>query len=98
MASSIRRYTRTPKYGIGYQYGTSDTIDIIRKNMVAGNIQYREDFVKGFARLDVIAGEEYGDATLYWIIAACSGIGWGLQVPPGTKLCIPQLSDIVKYI
>ena len=40
-------------------------------------------------RLDQIAGVVYGDSTLWWMIAAASGIGWGLQVPPGTKLRIP---------
>ena len=98
MASTLRRYSRTTKFGLGYQYGTSEEITILRANVAAGNIQYKEDYVKGFQRLDAIAGIEYGDSTLYWIISACSGIGWALQVPPGTKLVIPLLSDVKKYI
>lgn len=40
-------------------------------------------------RLDQLAGFIYGDGSLWWIIAAASGIGWATQVPPGTRLRIP---------
>tara|TARA_Y100000591_G_C21489801_1_gene524537 strand:- start:51 stop:224 length:174 start_codon:yes stop_codon:yes gene_type:complete len=55
--------------------------------------------LKEAQRLDTIAAESYGDARLWWVIAAASNIGWGLQVPPGTKLSIPidlaQIGDLV---
>jgi len=41
-------------------------------------------------RLDYLAGLNYGDSSLWWIIAAASGIGYALQVPPGTLLRIPN--------
>jgi hypothetical protein len=41
-------------------------------------------------RLDSLAGTVYGDASLWWIIASASGIGWGMQVPPGTLIFIPN--------
>ena len=41
-------------------------------------------------RLDTIAGKIYGDSNYWWVIAAASGIGWPLQVPPGTLLRIPE--------
>jgi hypothetical protein len=41
-------------------------------------------------RLDVLAGKYYGDSQLWWVIAASSGIGWGLQVPAGTVIRIPR--------
>lgn len=41
-------------------------------------------------RLDHLAAQVYGDHTLWWIIAAASGIGWGLQCPPGTVINIPS--------
>ena len=41
-------------------------------------------------RLDQIAGVVYGDGTLWWVIAAASGIGWAMQLPPGTRLRIPD--------
>jgi hypothetical protein len=40
-------------------------------------------------RLDQLAGENYGDGAYWWVIAAASGIGWGLQVPAGTLVRIP---------
>jgi len=46
-------------------------------------------------RLDQIAGEQYGDAGYWWVIAAASGIGWGLQVPPGTLVKVPNSLDKV---
>jgi len=46
-------------------------------------------------RLDIIAGREYGNGRYWWVIAAASGIGWGMQVPPGTNLRIPiNLGDV----
>ena len=46
-------------------------------------------------RLDHIAYEAYGNAKLWWIIAAASGIGWWLQVTEGVVLKIPlDLEDI----
>ena len=41
-------------------------------------------------RLDMLAGKIYGDSNYWWVIAAASGIGWALQVPPGTLLRIPD--------
>jgi hypothetical protein len=56
--------------------------------------------MKEDARLDVMAGREYGDASLWWVIAAASNIGWGLQVPAGTRILIPatlsQIADLVE--
>jgi hypothetical protein len=49
-------------------------------------------------RLDTIAGDVYGNGKLWWIIAAASNIGWGLQCPAGTILLIPDLSDVAKYL
>ena len=50
-------------------------------------------------RLDAIAGRFYGDGRLWWIVAASSGIGWWLQVPPGTRLLIPtDLNQIESVI
>ena len=40
-------------------------------------------------RLDIIAGKYYGESQYWWVIAAASGIGWNLQIPPGTLLKVP---------
>jgi len=50
-------------------------------------------------RLDQIAGFVYGNSSLWWIIAAASGIGWALQVPPGTRIRIPtNPSDVFNIL
>lgn len=41
-------------------------------------------------RLDHIAATSYGDSTLWWVIAAASGVGWAAQCPAGTILRVPS--------
>lgn len=95
---TIRRYARTRVLGLNFRYGTSFAIPAIRDNIANGNIRYKETILRENERLDILAGQEYGDATLGWIIAAASGIGWMLQVPAGTQIRIPVLDDAVKFI
>jgi hypothetical protein len=36
---------------------------------------------------------------LWWVIAAASGIGWGMQVPPGVILKIPtEPGDVITLL
>lgn len=95
---TIERYARTKVIGLGYRYGTSFAIPALRQNIANGNIKYNEIILSERVRLDILAGEAYGDGRLYWIIAAASGIGWGLQAPPGTLIRIPDLNDTIKFI
>ena len=93
-----RRYDGTQLIAFGTMFGTSETITIIRNGLASGEIRYDEYVIKERERLDTIAGENYGDARLWWILAASSKIGWGLQVPPGTKILIPKLSDVQRLL
>ncbi len=61
----------------------------IRRAMQSGAIQYNLVTMEAGQRLDQIAGKFYGDGSLWWVIAAASGIGWGMQVPPGVVLLVP---------
>ncbi len=94
----IRRYTRCPVIGINYQYGTSRAIQAIRNGINNGTIKFDQIVIGQDQRLDSIAGERYGDSRDWWIIAAASGIGWGLQVPADTILIIPNRNDISEII
>jgi phage tail protein X len=47
-------------------------------------------------RLDSLAYEYYGDSTLWWIIAAASNIGWGMQVPAGIVIRIPDINKVTE--
>jgi hypothetical protein len=67
--------------------------------MSDGRISFETIILKEGQRLDKIAGDVYNDGRLWWIIAACSNIGWWLQVPPGTLLRIPvDLSQIAEIV
>lgn len=96
---AIRRYSRSPILGGGSQYGTSYAITAIKRAVDEGRLAVRVQIMQGEERLDVIAGRIYGDSSQWWIIAAASGIGWSLQVPPGTRLVIPidlvQIASLV---
>lgn len=94
----MRRYTRTKSLGMGFSYGTSFAIPIIRANIAIGKIRYEETFLDEAERLDILAGKIYGDSSLYWVIAAASDIGWVLQAPPGTRIKIPNIDDVKKFI
>lgn len=94
----MQRYARTPVIGLGYRYGTSFAIPAIRQNIQAGNIRFQQIILQESNRLDILAGTYYGDGKLWWLIAAASNIGWGLQVPVGTIIKIPDLRDCSKFV
>jgi hypothetical protein len=85
----INRYQRAPKLRLGKYYGTFDACYIVAAAVASGRIDWKGHITIESERLDIIAGEYYGDGTLWWVIAGASGIGWGLQVPPGIYLKIP---------
>ena len=93
--SAISRYSYLPRIAAGQAIGTTYASTIIRAAMNTGTIEYSPYELKEGQRLDHIAGEAYGDGTLWWIIAAASGIGWGLQCPPGTLLKIPSNLGVI---
>jgi phage tail protein X len=95
---TVRRYARTTKYGLDYKYGISYAVPTIRENIKNGNIRYDSLTLSEGDRLDILAGKIYGDGKLWWILAAASGIGFGLQVPAGTLILVPDLSDLSKYV
>jgi hypothetical protein len=94
---TLRRYARTPTYGLGFRYGTSFSAPVIRENIKNGNIRFDEIVLQESERLDILAGKYYGDGTLGWVIAAASNIGWMPQCPPGTLIRIPNIDDVSKY-
>lgn len=95
----IRRDARTPIIRAGKQFGTSRAIETVKAGVDDGSIRTRQITLQEGDRLDVIAGREYGDSRNWWIIAAASGIGWGLQVPPGTRILIPtDLSQVAGLV
>jgi hypothetical protein len=96
---ALRRYVRSPVIRGGRQLGTSLVPSIIWRAVRSGEVETKRHVMQGEERLDIIAGELYGDASLWWIIAAASGIGWGMQCPPGTVLDIPtKIEQITRLV
>jgi|SRR5579863_4936560 len=92
------RYARTPILNYGGLYGTGRAREAIQSAIKKGTLQTRQLVLRGRERLDTMAGVIYGDARYWWILAAASNIGWGLQVPPGTVLNIPALKDVAAIV
>ena len=86
---SESRYTFSRKVKEGRIISASDTYKI-NQAVNNGLIPYTTMILEQSQRLDHLAGIVYNDSTLWWIIAAASGIGWGLQCPPGTVIKIPN--------
>ena len=94
---SISRYINSVKIR-GVRYGTSEISTIVKQAVNERRINFSTYIVKEGDRLDTIAGELTGDGGNWWAIAAASGIGWGLQVPPGTLVKIPDIASVTAMI
>ena len=86
MASGRYVYSSTIMNGKGIS--SANTYRIF-KAVDQGLIAYNTVVLEQAQRLDHMAGAAYGDASLWWVISAASGIGWCLQAPPGTIIRIP---------
>ena len=95
---SFSRYAQVPKINGGKQYGTSFAGNIIFQAATKGLIRTRTVKIRQAERLDILAHNEYGDGRLWWVIAAASGIGWWMQVPPDTVLRVPTHLDEVEAL
>lgn len=83
------RYRKTPTIERGRAKGTSFHSPALFYAAQNGSLSVQIRVLKGGERLDTIAADIYGDGSYWWVIAAATGIGWCLQVPPGTTLRIP---------
>ena len=83
----------------GRRFGTADAIDRITTLANQGVISTSQMILTDGHRLDTLAGLLLDDAKLWWVIAVLSGIGWGLQVPAGTRIVYPtSRSEISDYV
>ena len=94
----MRRYTSSTVYSIGSARGAARSPGAVYDAVRLGAVTAAVRITQEGERLDTIAGEEYGDSTLWWIIASASGIGWGLQMPPGTRLLVPNLEQVSRVV
>ena len=71
----------------------------IRDGINSGDISFVTRIVATGERLDTISGQQYGDSSLWWIIAAANGIGYAMQIKEGRELIIPlDLEQIAAII
>ena len=94
---SLGRYYFVPTYE-GKFYATSTASTRIFNAADSGAIPCVLKILDSTTRLDILAFEAYGDASLWWIIAAASGIGWSLQLTAGTYIRVPTDLNAVYEI
>lgn len=95
----MNRYRSDRRIRGGKLLATNTSIRNIRNGIRSGRIKTRFVRTKEGERLDIIAAKYLGDARLWWVVAACSGVGWAMQVPPGTVLNIPvNIAEISALI
>ena len=95
---AIGRYENDETIRSGQILQSATAVLNIRRAIQAGQLTLKTRTLKESQRLDVIAGQEYGDGRLWWIIAAASNVGWALQCPAGTRVVIPNLNDVTSVI
>ena len=95
----LSRYSFSQKIKDGQILATTDLASRINRAVNGGFIKFSTYVISEGERLDHMATRAYNDPSYWWVIAAASGIGWGLQVPPGTILRIPtNLGDVLGLI
>ena len=100
MAFSRYVYAPRKRSDLDQRYvGTVKINSKIRRAVLRGDISVSRHILKEGERLDTLSFRYFNDSSLWWLIAACSGIGWGLQVPPGTVLNIPtQVNQVMRFM
>ena len=79
--------------------GTSNVSRSIYFAVEQQQINYSVHVLEEGERLDTLSGQFYKDSSYWWVLAAASGIGWSLQVPPGTIIKVPtSVSELFGVI
>jgi hypothetical protein len=95
---AFSRYENDPRVDNGRLLGTNQSISAVRSAVRSGRLSTTTLVLPESQRLDIIAGQFYGDGRLWWVIAAASDIGWWLQVPAGTRIIVPNSIEAVESL
>ncbi len=85
----MKRYNRDLRIA-GGKLQTAKAVTRIRRARDFGLLSTREVILKQSQRLDHLAHEYLGNSRLWWVLAALSDIGWGMQLPAGTIIIVPN--------
>jgi len=100
--ASFSRYSFIPTISNdqGQLFKSTNKINVqIRNAILNVAIEFNTHTVEEGERLDSLAQLYLSSSEYWWVIAAASGIGWSLQIPPGTLLQIPvSIDSIVRYL
>ena len=96
---SFSRYKIDPKINDGSQLSSAAATRVVRAAIKNGELGIeRQVVVTGADRLDTLAGSIYGDSRYWWVLAASSNIGWGLQIPPGTVVNVVDIREVERLL
>ena len=93
----MRRYTRDQRIA-GGKLAASQTTVRIRRARELGLIPTQTIILTETQRLDHLAHKYLGNSQLWWVLAALSDIGWGLQLAPGTIIRVPTNMSAIERI
>ena len=93
----MKRYNRDQRIA-GGKLQTARAVTRIRRARDFGLLPTYTVVLKESQRLDHIAYEYLKNDKWWWVIAALSDIGWGMQLPAGTILTIPADIGPIKTI
>jgi len=93
----MRRYARDQRIR-GGKVETAKTVKSLRRAKDLGLLTTTDIVLTEDQRLDHLAHEHLGNSRWWWVLAALSDIGWGLQIPAGTIIKIPLDISVVKAI
>ena len=92
------RYTNDRTIKAGTTRATNRAAIRLRQAFNAGNIDAITLVTGESLRLDHVAFRYLGDPAMWWTIAALSDIGWGMQLPAGTRLIVPTNSEQIEAL
>jgi hypothetical protein len=93
----MRRY-KSDRTISGTKLSTHQATVNIRRAMELGFIEYNEVVLREGQRLEHVAYRHLGSADLWWVLAATSGIGWAMQIPPGTVIRVPTDMSTIEAL
>lgn len=97
---AFSRYQRDNLSSDGRGFTAPGGLAAVRAAIKRGDVPVINTFTTTEAdfRLDSIAGRLYGDSRYWWLVAAASNIGWGMQVPAGTIINIVDLEAVERIV